>query len=96
MQAVILAVGLRTRLAEAALLFPKPMVQVGGKPMLWRIMKLYSQYGVNDFVVCAGYKGDSFQVCFANYLWRNSVVTFDSELMIETITRFVRGIGGRK
>jgi glucose-1-phosphate cytidylyltransferase len=77
MQAVTLAGGLRTRLTEAALLCPKPMVQVGGKPMLWRVMKLHSHYGVNDFSVCAGYKGDRFQVRFANYLWRNSVVNFE-------------------
>lgn len=77
MLAVILAGGLRTLLAEAALLCPKPMVQLGGKPMLWHVMKLYSHYGMNDFVVCAGYKGDRFHVRFANYLWRNSVVIFD-------------------
>lgn len=57
MQAVILAGRRGTRLAEETLLRAKPMVEVGGKPMLWHIMKLYSHYGVNDFVVCAGYKG---------------------------------------
>jgi glucose-1-phosphate cytidylyltransferase len=77
MQSETLAGGLKTRLAKAALLCPKPMVLVGGKPMLWRVMKLYSHYGVNVFGVCAGYKGDRFQVRFANYLWRNSVVNFE-------------------
>jgi glucose-1-phosphate cytidylyltransferase len=77
MQSETPAGGLKTRLAKAALLCPKPMVLVGGKPMLWRVMKLHSHYGVNDFVDCAGYKGDRFQVRFANYLWRNSVVNFD-------------------
>jgi len=77
MQSETLAGGLKTRLAKAALLCPKPMVQVGGKPMLWRVMKLHSHYGVNDFLVCAGYKWDRFQVRFANYFCRNSVVNFD-------------------
>jgi len=94
MQALILAEELSTRLAEDALL--RPMLKVGGKLMLWHIMKLYSHYGLNDFVVCAGYKVDRIPVRFANYLWRNSVVTFDMDLMIDTITRFMCGIGGRK
>ena len=77
MQAVILAGGRGTRLAEETLLRPKPMVEVGGKPMLWHIMKLYSHYGVNDFVVCAGYKGYMIKEYFANYFLHNSDVTFD-------------------
>ena len=77
MQAVILAGGRGTRLAEETLLRPKPMVEVGGKPMLWHIMKLYSHYGVNDFVVCAGYKGYMIKEYFANYFLHKSDVTFD-------------------
>jgi len=76
MKAVILAGGLGTRLAEETLVRPKPMVEVGGKPILWHIMKMYSQHGVNDFIVCCGYKGYFIKEYFANYFLHQSDVTF--------------------
>ncbi len=77
MKAVILAGGLGTRLSEETSLKPKPMVEVGGKPVLWHIMKIYSQYGVNDFIICCGYKGYVIKEYFANYFLHTSDVTFD-------------------
>lgn len=77
MKAVILAGGLGTRLSEETGLRPKPMVEVGGKPILWHIMKIYSSYGVNDFIVCLGYKGYIIKEYFANYFLHMSDVTFD-------------------
>jgi glucose-1-phosphate cytidylyltransferase len=77
MKAVILAGGLGTRLAEETHLKPKPMVEIGGRPILWHIMKLYSAYGVNDFVICCGYKGYLIKEYFANYFLHMSDVTFD-------------------
>lgn len=77
MKAVILAGGLGTRLSEETDLKPKPMVEVGGKPMLWHIMKLYSAHGVNDFIICCGYKGYVIKEYFANYFLHMSDVTFD-------------------
>jgi len=76
MKAVILAGGLGTRLAEETSVRPKPMVEVGGKPILWHIMKMYSNHGVNDFVVCCGYKGYFIKEYFANYFLHQSDVTF--------------------
>jgi len=76
MKAVILAGGLGTRLAEETSVRPKPMVEVGGKPILWHIMKMYSQHGVNDFIVCCGYKGYFIKEYFANYFLHQSDVTF--------------------
>ena len=67
MKAVILAGGLGTRLSEVTDVRPKPMVEIGGKPILWHIMKIYSHYGINDFVVCCGYKGYVIKEYFANY-----------------------------
>ena len=67
MKAVILAGGLGTRLSEETSLRPKPMVEIGGKPILWHIMKIYSAHGVNDFVICLGYKGYVIKEYFANY-----------------------------
>jgi len=79
MKVVILAGGLGTRLAEETTVRPKPMVEVGGRPILWHIMKIYSSHGINDFVVCLGYKGEVIKDYFANYCLRNADVTFDLE-----------------
>jgi len=76
MKAVILAGGLGTRLSEETDLKPKPMVEIGGKPILWHIMKIYSAHGVNDFVICCGYKGYMIKEYFANYFLHQSDVTF--------------------
>jgi glucose-1-phosphate cytidylyltransferase len=76
-KAVILAGGLGTRISEETALKPKPMVEIGGKPILWHIMKLYSSYGINDFVICCGYKGYVIKEYFANYFLHMSDVTFD-------------------
>jgi glucose-1-phosphate cytidylyltransferase len=77
MKAVILAGGLGTRISEETGVRPKPMVEIGGKPILWHIMKLYSAHDVNDFVVCCGYKGYLIKEYFANYFLHMSDVTFD-------------------
>ena len=77
MKAVILAGGLGTRLSEETELKPKPMVQIGGKPILWHIMKIYSYYGINDFIICCGYKGYVIKEYFANYFLHSSDVTFN-------------------
>ncbi len=77
MKAVILAGGLGTRLAEETSLRPKPMVEIGGRPILWHIMKSYSAYGINDFVICCGYRGYMIKEYFANYFLHMSDVTFD-------------------
>ena len=77
MKAVILAGGLGTRLSEETALRPKPMVEIGGKPLLWHIMKMYSAHGVNDFIVCCGYRGYVIKEYFANYFLHMSDVTFD-------------------
>lgn len=77
MKAVILAGGLGTRISEETQLKPKPMVEIGGKPILWHIMKLYSAHGVNEFVVCCGYRGYVIKEYFANYFLHMSDVTFD-------------------
>lgn len=77
MKAVILAGGLGTRLSEETSDKPKPMVDIGGMPILWHIMKIYSYYGVNDFIICCGYKGYVIKEYFANYFLHQSDVTFD-------------------
>lgn len=77
MKAVILAGGLGTRLAEETSVRPKPMVEIGGRPVLWHIMKIFSAHGINDFVVCLGYKGYLIKEYFANYFLHMSDVTFD-------------------
>lgn len=77
MKAVILAGGLGTRLSEETATRPKPMVEIGGKPILWHIMKMYSAHGVNDFVICLGYKGYIIKEYFSNYFLHMSDVTFD-------------------
>ena len=79
MKAVILAGGLGTRISEETHLKPKPMIEVGGKPILWHIMKMYSKHGVNDFVICCGYKGYVIKEYFANYFLHMSDVTFDMQ-----------------
>jgi len=77
MKAVILAGGLGTRLSEETHLRPKPMIDIGGKPMLWHLMKIYSAQGINEFIVCAGYKAFIIKEYFANYFLHNSDATFD-------------------
>jgi glucose-1-phosphate cytidylyltransferase len=77
MKAVILAGGLGTRISEETSVRPKPMIEIGGKPILWHIMKIYSAHGVNDFIICCGYKGYMIKEYFANYFLHMSDVTFD-------------------
>lgn len=77
MKAVILAGGLGTRISEETHLKPKPMIEIGGKPILWHILKMYSAHGVNEFVICCGYKGYLIKEYFANYFLHMSDVTFD-------------------
>ncbi len=77
MKAVILAGGLGTRIAEETIVKPKPMVEIGGKPILWHIMKMYSVHGVNEFVICCGYKGYMIKEYFANYFLHMSDVTYN-------------------
>ncbi len=77
MKAVILAGGLGTRISEESHLKPKPMLEIGGKPILWHIMKEYSRYGIREFIICAGYKQHVIKEYFANYYLHNSNVTFD-------------------
>lgn len=77
MKAVILAGGLGTRISEETTVRPKPMVEIGGQPVLWHIMKTYSAHGINDFIVCCGYKSHVIKEYFANYFLRMSDVTFD-------------------
>ena len=76
MRAVILAGGLGTRISEETSIKPKPMVEIGGKPILWHILKIYSHYGINEFIICCGYKGYVIKEYFANYFLHNSDVTF--------------------
>lgn len=76
MKAVILAGGLGTRLSEETSLKPKPMIEIGGKPILWHIMKIYSHSGINDFIICCGYKGYVIKEYFANYFLHQSDITF--------------------
>ena len=80
MKAVILAGGLGTRISEETHLKPKPMVEVGGRPILWHILKIYSSHGINDFVICCGYKSYIIKEYFANYFLHMSDVTFDMQL----------------
>lgn len=77
MKAIILAGGLGTRISEETHLKPKPMIEIGGKPLLWHIMKIYSAHGINEFIVCCGYKGYLIKEYFANYFLHTSDVTFD-------------------
>jgi glucose-1-phosphate cytidylyltransferase len=77
MKAIILAGGLGTRISEETTVRPKPMIDIGGKPVLWHILKIYSQHGINDFIICLGYKGYMVKEYFANYFLHTSDVTFD-------------------
>lgn len=77
MKAVILAGGRGTRIGEESVLKPKPMIEIGGRPILWHIMKIYSQAGVTDFIICTGYKGYMIKEYFANYFLHNADMTFD-------------------
>lgn len=77
MKAVILAGGLGTRISEETHLKPKPMIEIGGRPILWHVMKIYAAHGINDFIICAGYKGYVIKEYFANYFLHMSDVTFD-------------------
>jgi len=77
MKVVILAGGFGTRISEESHLKPKPMIEIGGKPILWHIMKIYSYYGFNDFIICLGYKGYSVKEYFAHYFLHESDITFD-------------------
>ena len=90
MKAVILAGGLGTRLSEETTVKPKPMVEIGGKPILWHIMKMYSMHGINDFVICCGYKGYVIKEYFNNYFLHQSDVTFSiKENSIKTLKKRV-------
>ena len=77
MKVVILAGGYGTRISEESTVRPKPMVEIGGKPILWHVMKIYSAYGINEFIICCGYKGDIIKEYFANYFLHMSDITFD-------------------
>ena len=77
MKAVILAGGLGTRISEETIIKPKPMIEIGGKPVLWHIMKIYSSHGINEFIICCGYKGYVIKEYFANYFLHQSDITFD-------------------
>ncbi len=79
MKCVLLAGGLGTRISEETVVRPKPMVEIGGRPILWHIMKIYANYGINDFVICLGYKGYMIKEYFANYFLHSSDVTIDVE-----------------
>ncbi len=86
MKAVILAGGLGTRLSEETSVRPKPMVEIGSMPILWHIMKIYSSFGIDDFIVCCGYKGNYIKEYFSNYFLHNSDVTFDvqkNEMLVQ-------------
>ena len=88
MKAVILAGGFGTRISEESHLKPKPMIEIGGMPMLWHVMKIYSQFGINEFIICAGYKQDVIKEWFANYFIHTSDITFDfsngNEMIVHT------------
>ena len=91
MKAVILAGGYGTRISEESIVRPKPMVEIGGRPIIWHIMKIYAAHGIDDFVICAGYKGFMLKDYFASYFLHRSDVTFDlRENAVETHV-----VGGR-
>ncbi len=78
MKAVILAGGMGTRISEESHLRPKPMIEIGGRPILWHIMKIYAAHGINDFIICLGYKGYMIKEYFANYVLHNADITIDA------------------
>ena len=87
MKAIILAGGFGTRISEETSNKPKPMIEIGNKPILWHILKIYSHYGINEFIICCGYKGYVIKEYFANYFLHNSDVTFnmsDNSMQIHT------------
>ena len=89
MKAVILAGGLGSRISEESHLKPKPMIEIGGRPILWHIMKMYSQHGINDFIICLGYKGFLIKEYFSNYFLHTSDVTFSlSDNTVEIHRKF--------
>ena len=90
MKAVILAGGLGTRLGEETHLKPKPMIEIGNQPMLWHIMKIYSNYGINDFVICLGYKGYMIKEYFANYFLSKSDITIDVQKNISLAMNIIK------
>jgi glucose-1-phosphate cytidylyltransferase len=91
MKVVILAGGLGTRLSEETTVKPKPMVEIGGKPILWHIMKIYSHYGFNEFIICLGYKGYLIKEYFANYFLHQSDITVDlKNNKLETSEKLLR------
>lgn len=85
MKVVILAGGMGTRISEESHLKPKPMIEIGGKPILWHIMKIYSAYGFNDFIICCGYKGHMIKEYFMDYYMYASDVTIDLQTNTTTI-----------
>ena len=85
MKAIILAGGKGTRISEESHIRPKPMIEIGGKPILWHIMKIYSSAGINEFIICCGYKGYVIKEYFANYAFHNSDVTFDLKNNITSV-----------
>ena len=90
MKAVILAGGLGTRISEESYLKPKPMIEIGGRPILWHVMKIYSSHGITDFIICCGYRGYVIKEYFANYFLHMSDVTFDmSHNRMEVHQRYV-------
>ena len=86
MQAVILAGGLGTRFSEETHLKPKPMIEIGGKPILWHILKIYSEYGIEEFIICLGYKGAEIISYFKEYNYKNSSCVINENGKIETLS----------
>lgn len=93
MKLVILAGGRGTRLTEETLIKPKPLVDIGNKPIIWHIMKIYSHYGINDFIICLGYKGYLIKEYFANYFLHNSDLTIDLKKTLQQFTKKIQKIG---
>ncbi|RYD25569.1 MAG: glucose-1-phosphate cytidylyltransferase, partial [Verrucomicrobiaceae bacterium] len=87
MKAVILAGGFGTRISEESTVKPKPMIEIGNRPILWHIMKIYSAHGINDFIICCGYKGNMIKDFFANYHLHTANVTYDLKNQVTTIHR---------